>query len=194
MSTQHQIDVTCNENLSVFAERNKIGQVFNNLGSNAIEYCPAGGTVRVRAELQESRVLAEVSEEGTGISMKDQKQLFQRFFSVENDELAAGTGFGTGLYIVAETLGIMIPLLRWKDGKEPRVLSGSIRILKNKTEHIFGETFMVLKIFQIQTRTPPMYIKTVFCVFLSRSAYQRFDIPILLRLKKNRERSSLSKI
>ena len=45
-----------------------------------------------------------VTDQGVGISDIDQKKLFERFYRVDNEEVANVAGFGIGLYIVAEIL------------------------------------------------------------------------------------------
>lgn len=104
ISSNHSISLSYGENIKVFADRDKIGQVLTNLVSNAIKYSPAGGLVTVESEVLQGRVVVSVSDEGVGISENDQKKLFDRFYRVENEEIATISGFGIGLYIAAEIL------------------------------------------------------------------------------------------
>lgn len=103
-STNHAIKISCNDSINVFADREKIGQVFTNLVSNAIKYSPNGGTISMGCEEKEGKILIYITDEGVGISKNDQKKLFERFYRVEKEELATISGFGIGLYIVAEIL------------------------------------------------------------------------------------------
>ncbi|MES2454829.1 MAG: HAMP domain-containing sensor histidine kinase [Bacteroidota bacterium] len=43
-------------------------------------------------------------DQGIGISEADQKRLFERFYRVESQATKHTTGFGIGLYLVAEIL------------------------------------------------------------------------------------------
>lgn len=104
MTEQHYIQIICAPSDMVFADRDKIGQVLNNLVSNAIKYSPAGGKVTIGSENFGDYLKIYVSDEGVGISKTDQKKLFERFYRVENDTVASISGFGIGLYIVAEIL------------------------------------------------------------------------------------------
>jgi len=104
ISSRHTVKTTFNTPIKIFADRDKIGQVLTNLVSNAIKYSPDGGTVSIGCEEYEGKVLVYVSDEGVGISKNDQKKLFERFYRVENEQLAGISGFGIGLYIVAEIL------------------------------------------------------------------------------------------
>lgn len=104
ISDNHEIVIECHSPVTIFADRDKIGQVFTNLVSNAIKYSPSGGTVRIGCEELDGKVMTYVNDEGVGISKADQKKLFQRFYRVDNEEIANVSGFGIGLYIVAEIL------------------------------------------------------------------------------------------
>ncbi|WP_293944699.1 MULTISPECIES: PAS domain-containing sensor histidine kinase [unclassified Sphingobacterium] len=104
MTEQHHIQLVCDNSHMVYADRDKIGQVLNNLVSNAIKYSPEGGKVTIGCEDFDDHLKIYVSDEGVGISKSDQKKLFERFYRVENDTLASISGFGIGLYIVAEIL------------------------------------------------------------------------------------------
>ncbi|MCY0976893.1 PAS domain S-box protein [Chryseobacterium wangxinyae] len=104
ISSNHSIKISCSETMKIFADRDKMGQVFTNLLSNAIKYSPSGGTINIGCKEKEGRILVYVSDEGIGISKNDQKNLFDRFFRAESQELGTISGFGIGLYIVAEIL------------------------------------------------------------------------------------------
>ena len=61
-------------------DRLRIGQVIDNLVSNALKFTPAGGTIDVRAYPHRSAVRIEVTDTGMGIAEDEQAQLFDRFF------------------------------------------------------------------------------------------------------------------
>ncbi|MXV52055.1 PAS domain S-box protein [Pedobacter sp. HMF7647] len=90
--------------LTLFADKEKIGQVLTNLISNAIKYSPEGGTIAIGSEKTTDGVKIFVSDNGIGIALVDQKKLFERFYRVENEKLKNVSGFGVGLYLVAELL------------------------------------------------------------------------------------------
>jgi signal transduction histidine kinase len=84
----------------------RIGEVIENLVSNAVRYTPEGGNITVRVdELASSkkspaRVRLTVTDSGIGIAESEQPQLFTEFFRAENARQAAIPGAGLGLYIV----------------------------------------------------------------------------------------------
>jgi two-component system, OmpR family, sensor histidine kinase VicK len=104
LTSRHIIKFKHNEEITVFADKDKIGQVLVNLISNAIKYSPNGGTITIGQEVKNGKVKIYVSDEGVGISAKDQKKLFNRFSRVENEQLRNVSGFGIGLFIVSEIL------------------------------------------------------------------------------------------
>lgn len=86
----------------------RIGQVLINFISNAIKYSPEGGAVRVRAEVEDSRVRVGISDEGIGIAPEDQARLFTKFYRVDSSLTREIGGTGLGLSIcksIIELLG-----------------------------------------------------------------------------------------
>jgi PAS domain S-box-containing protein len=80
-------------------DRLRIGQVVDNLVSNALKFTPAGGNVEVRAYPHRSAVRIEVTDTGMGISDDEQSQLFERFFRTARAQEEAIPGVGLGLSI-----------------------------------------------------------------------------------------------
>jgi signal transduction histidine kinase len=95
------IELTCStESLpAANGDRLRIGQVIDNLVSNALKFTPAGGTVGVRAYSHASAVRIEVADTGIGISEDEQGQLFERFFRTARAQEEAIPGVGLGLSI-----------------------------------------------------------------------------------------------
>lgn len=80
-------------------DRLRIGQVVDNLVSNALKFTPAGGSVEVRAYPHRSAVRIEVTDTGMGIAEHEQAQLFERFFRTARAQEQAIPGVGLGLSI-----------------------------------------------------------------------------------------------
>ncbi len=80
----------------VFADPNRIIQVFVNLLSNAIKFTEHGG-IRVNITRKGKSVMSEVIDTGIGISKEDQKKLFRKFYQVQKKGLTKQEGSGTGL-------------------------------------------------------------------------------------------------
>ncbi len=84
----------------VMGDPGRLKQVLMNLVGNAIKYTPEGGHVWVRIGPEDGRLIAAVKDTGIGISARDQKQLFQKFYRVRTEQTAHIEGTGLGLAIV----------------------------------------------------------------------------------------------
>ncbi len=83
----------------VSGDRVRIGQVIDNLISNALKFTPEGGRVEVRASARRGVARIEVCDTGMGISEDEQVQLFERFFRTARAQDEAIPGVGLGLSI-----------------------------------------------------------------------------------------------
>jgi signal transduction histidine kinase len=93
---------------TIVGDRARLGQLLDNLVSNALKFTPPDGTVVVRLGRQGDAVLLEVDDTGTGIGAQDQELLFTRFFRTRNAVESAVQGTGLGLSItkaIAEAHG-----------------------------------------------------------------------------------------
>jgi PAS domain S-box-containing protein len=78
----------------------RLGQVIDNLLTNAIKFTPADGVVDLRVTGNTDTVAIEVSDTGVGIPAAEQGQLFTRFFRASTATSRAIPGIGLGLTIV----------------------------------------------------------------------------------------------
>ncbi len=86
----------------------RLGQLLDNLISNALKFMPHGGRVTVRTGRNGDVAFAEVEDTGMGISGADQERLFERFFRTTSATAGAIPGIGLGLSIsqaIAEAHG-----------------------------------------------------------------------------------------
>lgn len=81
------------------ADGDRIGQLADNLISNAIKFTPVGGKARVDLVVDDGRAVLEVSNTGSYISPADQQRLFDRFFRTSSASTDAVQGVGLGLTI-----------------------------------------------------------------------------------------------
>lgn len=84
----------------VYADRDRLAQVFTNLFNNAIKYGKKGGFCRVRSYPLGEQVLVEVSDDGIGIAAEHLPRLFERFYRVAKSRARNEGGSGLGLAIV----------------------------------------------------------------------------------------------
>jgi signal transduction histidine kinase len=92
---------------SVRGDPARLRQVLTNLIDNAVKYSPAGGEVEVHAYGEDTTVVVDVCDQGPGISVADQKLIFEKFGRVDAPGVAK-PGTGLGLFIarsIAEAHG-----------------------------------------------------------------------------------------
>lgn len=84
----------------VWADENRIRQVFNNLITNSIKYGKESGKIVIGIYDMIQHVLIEVSDDGEGIEESHLRHLFDRFYRVDSDRGRRTGGSGLGLAIV----------------------------------------------------------------------------------------------
>jgi two-component system, OmpR family, phosphate regulon sensor histidine kinase PhoR len=90
----------CEQPLTVFADKEKIRQVLNNLVDNSIKYGRYGGTVVASMYNTDDKIiLVEISDDGMGINEKYLNRIFERFFRTNEGRGRDVTGSGLGLSI-----------------------------------------------------------------------------------------------
>ncbi|MCT4647436.1 MAG: ATP-binding protein, partial [Carboxylicivirga sp.] len=85
------------DNQQVFFDEKVIDSILSNLLSNAFKFTPQDGEVIVALKENSDQLISiNVSDTGSGISEEDQKQVFERFYQVDNQQ-DDHTGSGIGL-------------------------------------------------------------------------------------------------
>lgn len=92
-----------NPSITVIAEKERLREIISNLLSNAIKYSDSG-TIEVTHEIKDDTLVTSVKDQGVGISDKDQKMIFTRFFRVEEEAAKGIPGTGLGLFIIKELI------------------------------------------------------------------------------------------
>jgi two-component system, OmpR family, sensor histidine kinase VicK len=82
----------------VYADPNRLREVFQNLVDNAIKYT-LSGQIEVRLTGDPNVVQIQVKDTGAGIATDDIPHLFQKFYRVDNSTTRTVGGTGLGLYI-----------------------------------------------------------------------------------------------
>jgi len=94
---------------TLYADRNQLLLMLNNLLGNALQYTPRGGSVQVEARAGEWRgqpaLRIAVCDTGIGIPADEQERIFERFYRGRHTP-ASTAGTGLGLAIVKESMAL----------------------------------------------------------------------------------------
>jgi two-component system, OmpR family, sensor histidine kinase MtrB len=95
-SPDHRLDLSAPDRpVEVTCDRERVGQVLNNLVSNAIKYSPRGGDVFVSVEERDDEAVISVSDSGIGVAPSERELIFEPFRrTVASRETAPGVGLG----------------------------------------------------------------------------------------------------
>jgi signal transduction histidine kinase len=95
------------EPLQVWADPDKVRQIFYNILSNAIKYTGPGGKITIRVVESSEWGIFSVEDSGEGLSESDLARLFQLYYRTEDAQSSSVSGTGLGLYIVKSLLDAM---------------------------------------------------------------------------------------
>lgn len=90
------VELNIPSELSVYADRNRLHDIFVNLLSNAFKFTPEGGQVFIQASRRENYVLHEIRDTGIGIPEDKFQKIFEEFYQVESGK-HGGTGLGLAI-------------------------------------------------------------------------------------------------
>ena len=90
------------ENIEVFADYQKLQQIFFNLLSNAIKFTREEGEIKVFAKLSMKNIMISVADNGIGIAKENHKRIFKKFEQIASNEGGSTNSTGLGLTITKE--------------------------------------------------------------------------------------------
>jgi len=86
----------------VAADPDRLGQVMNNLLSNAARYSPPGTLIRVSADVVDDWLEVKVIDQGQGIAAEDCERIFEKFYRGKHGATLAVRGTGLGLAVARQ--------------------------------------------------------------------------------------------
>lgn len=98
-ATKHKIIRKGKAHTTLFADKDRIGQVLSNLITNAIKYSPQADQIIIHTKVSNDILTMSVQDFGIGIPQEKQQDIFKRFFRVEGPKIETYPGLGLGLYI-----------------------------------------------------------------------------------------------
>lgn len=99
-NVQLRINPDCDKQVSVYADKQQIYQVINNLVSNSIKYGKENGYTSISFYNMDPKILIEVEDNGLGIPENSIPRIFERFYRVDKSRSRDQGGTGLGLAIV----------------------------------------------------------------------------------------------
>lgn len=84
----------------------KIKMSVQNILTNSIKYTPDGGKISVVLKSTDNKAIITISDNGIGISKKDQTKLFTKFSRIKNDYTIKVQGTGLGLYLMKQYIDL----------------------------------------------------------------------------------------
>ena len=96
---------TGENDIPIYADREKIEIALFNLISNAIKFTPQDGRIVVTVKQDDISVFMEISDTGMGISADIGEKLFDKYYQAR-DSKSLKTGFGIGLYLVKKFIDL----------------------------------------------------------------------------------------
>jgi PAS domain S-box-containing protein len=96
-----ELDVPDEDEVLVYGDRDRLGQVLSNYLGNALKFAPTEKPIRVGMRLQEEKVRVWVQDKGPGLTPGQQAHIWEQYFQVSRTPVQRGweTGLGLGLYI-----------------------------------------------------------------------------------------------
>ncbi len=98
------------EKLVMDYDPEKLTSIISNLVSNAMKYTPPGGKVHLMVDGETEhgeRLIIQVKDNGIGIPAEKMKQVFERFYRIDNKEGPQPGGAGLGLALTRELIRIL---------------------------------------------------------------------------------------
>jgi signal transduction histidine kinase len=99
---QHQLQKEGVTTKTVYADRERIGQVLTNLLTNAIKYAPNTERILIKLSADAHSVTACVQDFGPGIPKDQQAAIFEPFYRIERPQQRSVVGLGLGLAIASD--------------------------------------------------------------------------------------------
>ncbi len=102
LATANEIELSNDmpaEAIYVFGNESQLYRLVCNLISNAIQYTPSGGEVKVSLTTKERTAVIKVKDTGIGIDPAEQNKIWDRFYRIDGDRSRHSGGTGLGLAI-----------------------------------------------------------------------------------------------
>ena len=97
---QHLVIKLPKRPIRLYADTNRLTQVFSNLLNNAVKFTPAEGRIELTAAQEGSKVTIDVADTGIGMPPDQLDEIFEMFTQVHGSSERVQSGLGIGLTLV----------------------------------------------------------------------------------------------
>ncbi len=100
---QSDAEIECDfqaENSTIMADKLHLTDVYINLLTNSIKYSVDKPVIKIQTKNTDHKIEISVTDEGIGISNREFKRIFEKYYRVSTGDLHNTKGFGIGLYYV----------------------------------------------------------------------------------------------
>lgn len=128
------------DSITVFGDRDRLMQLFNNLLENSLRYTDSGGSLKISAEQHDKTVRLTFADSAPGVSDEQLQKLFERFYRTEGSRNRASGGSGLGLAICLNIVEAhneahyCCPFAFWRGKHYSRVTAGTGFTERSMTE------------------------------------------------------------
>jgi signal transduction histidine kinase len=98
------VDADALELPAIWCDPLRTAEVLNNLLDNAIKFTPSGGSIAVRATLNEEGIRVAVQDTGRGVQLENRERVFEQYFREAGDGDSGRGGLGLGLFVCRELI------------------------------------------------------------------------------------------
>ena len=110
------VQFICDEGLTIFADKNKFKRILANLIDNSLKYSLANPQVIIACKREGNATCISVIDNGSGISMEESKNIWERLYRGDSSRNTTGVGLGLSFVrSIVEAHGWTIQLIP-KDG------------------------------------------------------------------------------
>ena len=93
------IGVSLPESATIFGDRDRLMQLFNNLLENSLRYTDSGGGLQISASQSGQMLILDFADSAPGVTDEQLERLVERFYRTEGSRNRASGGSGLGLAI-----------------------------------------------------------------------------------------------
>ena len=95
-----KIECSCSKGKTVFADKNALERILNNLIENAFKYSESDSVISISTRKVKDHLEISIKDNGSGIPEKEQDYIFDRFYRTAEARATDEKGSGLGLAIV----------------------------------------------------------------------------------------------